>query len=100
MLDVVRPEFVPIKKKICVHTLAKILTNNTADFVRKIFNIRPPIVKQDPSKELKYEANKSYALKDTEKVSLAMSMFRMAEQGVQQFYVAVISILFFFKKMQ
>ena len=100
MIDVVRPEFVSIKKRICALTLAQILTNNTADKVRGILGVnKSDQVKQDPTKEMKYEANKSYAMKD-EKISFTIAAFRIAEKMVLGTYIVAISTLFFFKKLQ
>lgn len=39
LLDVMRPEFVGIKKKICVHTISRILTNIVINFTKKVLNI-------------------------------------------------------------
>ena len=100
MLDIVRPEFVGIKKKICALTIAQILTNITADKVRDTLGInKSNQVKQDPTKELKYEANKSYAMKD-EKVTPMMWAFRVAEKGVLYFYILAMYTIFTFKKLQ
>ena len=98
MLDVVRPEFVSIKKKICVHTIARILTNSTADFFRRVFGVTKSMVVSNLNKEFKNE--KGEPAMDARKITPAMRIMGLGEPLVLQFYIAALSIIFFFKKMQ
>ena len=98
LLDVVRPEFVSIKKKICIHTLASILTTTTADYLRNIFKVKTPKVEQDPSKGLKYLANKGYT--QNEILTISQRIFRKIEDLMRPCYIVALTIVFAFKKMQ
>ena len=100
MLDVVRPEFVSIKKKICVHTLGKILTNDTANHFRKALGIKQQKPTLNKDQALLYEANKLYALKDAEKLSTSIKILRKCEAIVQSIYIAILTVIFYFKKLQ
>ena len=98
ILDVVRPQFLSIKKKICVHTIAKYYANVTTDYMRKPFNVRPPRVDQDPEKGLSYVPNEGY--KEEEKLTIGQRIFRKIEDILLQIYIMSFWALFLFKKMQ
>lgn len=101
LLDVVRPEFTSIKKTIAVHTLAKILTNTTANYFRKLLGIKPTESNNAKNKnDLEYIANKVYARKDKYvPKGLKQNFFHYAEFLCLKFYTLVLNIIFTFKKM-
>lgn len=99
LLDIVRPEFVRIKKLICVHTIARILTNKTGDILRSWIGYKPKVVEQASSKELSYVANKPYTEKT--KASLRIRFWRIIETWiVLKVYIVILAIIFTFKKLQ
>jgi hypothetical protein len=99
LLDVVRPEFTHIKKLICVHTIARILTDKTADMVRLLIGYRPKRVIQDPAKGLSYVANKPYAQK-TKQPPLIWFLSVIENWVVLKLYILILSVIFIFKKLQ
>lgn len=99
LLDVVRPEFVKLKKLICVHTVARILTNKTADIVRGLINYQPKRMQQDPSKPLNYVANKTYAQENKQSFFIGL-LSAIENKVVLRFYISVLTVIFIFKKMQ
>jgi hypothetical protein len=66
LLDIIRPEYVSLKKLVCVHTTSRIITNVIRNVFKSLFHI--PFKKQNPNKEeLVYVANKNYSLNDNNK---------------------------------
>lgn len=96
MLDIVRPEFTSIKKKICAHTIAQILTNITADKVRFLLNIKKEN-KIDLEKPLLYVPNKGK--KDTNKNFIEKNIFPIGEYLFRNFYIVILRTIFLFKKI-
>jgi hypothetical protein len=101
LLDVVRPEFTSIKKTIAIHTLARILTNNTANFFRNIFGVKPTVKSITPNKnELEYTANKTYSRKEKFiPKGIKQNLFHYSEILFLKFYILILTIVFAFKKM-
>lgn len=55
MVDVMRPEYIPLKKEVCTHITSAILTNIVRNFYKKIFQI--PFTNFNPSKKFQPESS-------------------------------------------
>lgn len=99
MVDIVRPEFLPIKKLICVHTIARILTNKTADIARGLIGYNPKRESQSPSNPLSYAANKIYAQENKQPFLIGL-LSAIENKVVLRVYIFILTMIFVFKKMQ
>ena len=97
IIDVVRPQFLTMKKKICVHTISKYYANVVTDYMRKPFKVKPPRVDHDPEKGLSFVPNEGY--KEGEKLTIGQRIFRKAEDILLQVFILVFWIYFSFKKL-
>jgi hypothetical protein len=100
MLDVMRPEFVPLKKLVCVHTTSRIVTNIIRNLFKSLLHI--PFKKQNPNKEkLEYVANKNYVLDATEKSkSLKDKMVLLAEDILLNIIIGFSNLYYLTIKLQ
>jgi hypothetical protein len=100
MMDVMRPEYISFKQKVCVHTIGRIAANVIRNYLKIIFRV--PFEKQNPNKEeLKYEANKTYTKKTSSQQSVRTYdlIISFGEKTVLYVCIGLVSIYFSIKRL-
>lgn len=92
LLDVMRPEFVHLKKKVCVHTTARVITNVFLNIGRYIAG------KKVVRKEENDNADKRGVFSRPSLGRFNARVFPVIEKTILYFFVFVFTVYFLFKK--
>jgi hypothetical protein len=92
LLDVMRPEFVYLKKMVCIYTIARIITNSFLNVGRYLVG-KKVVQKQESANTNKIKTSSRPLLE-----KFSAKIFSIIEKMILYFFVFVFTIYFFFKK--